>query len=104
GQFGDPSVLLSVGAIFAILSELGWPLLLTNAVARAGGAGRRTLVHVVGRRILPTCAAAVVTGAFYFSVADDRRLVIPLLFGVTLLATAVHSSITAVLRGLGRYH
>jgi O-antigen/teichoic acid export membrane protein len=102
-QFGDLSVLLSVGAIFAILSDLGWPLLVTDAVARAGGVGRRTLVHVIVRRILPTCAATLVTGAFYLTVASDKRAVIPLLFGVSLLATAVHSSITAVLRGLGRY-
>ena len=102
-QFGDLSVLLSVGAIFAIISDLGWPLLVTDAVARAGAVGRRTLAHVIRRRILPTCLASAITAAFYLTVADDKRVLIPVLFGLTLLATAVHSSITAVLRGLGRY-
>ncbi len=102
-QFGDLSVLLSVGAIFGILCDLGWPLLLTDAVARAGGVGRRTLVHVIARRLGAGCAAAVLTALFYVAVASDRRVAVVALFGVSLLATAVHSSVTAVLRGLGSY-
>jgi O-antigen/teichoic acid export membrane protein len=101
--FGDLSVLLSIGAILTVVSDLGYPFLLSHAVAAAGMVSRRTLAHVVRRRLIAGLATASITAVLYLAVAGSNELAVPILFAVSMLATVVYSSITGALRGLGVY-
>ncbi|HEY8216710.1 MAG TPA: oligosaccharide flippase family protein [Acidimicrobiia bacterium] len=102
-QFGDLAALLAIGTILAAVSDLGYPFLVSHAVAEAGSISETTLRFVIRRRIPVGVAVAVVTSALYLVVASDDSLAIPLLYGVSLLATVVYSSVSAALRGLHRY-
>jgi O-antigen/teichoic acid export membrane protein len=102
-EFGDLAVLLAVGAIAIVLGDLGYPFLLADAVSRSGHLSRATLVDVARRRAVVGLLAGVTAAAAYLLVGDDRTLLIPLLFGVSMAATVVHSSVAAGLRGLGSF-
>ncbi|MDQ4133711.1 MAG: oligosaccharide flippase family protein [Actinomycetota bacterium] len=102
-QFGDLAVLLSVGAVVVVIADLGLPFLLADAAARAGQVSRRTLRTVVVRRLVAGGVAALATMAFYLMVASDTRPSVPAVFALSILATTVHSSLMAGLRGLSRF-
>lgn len=99
--FGDLMLLLSVGAIMAVVTDGGFALLLNEAVSRAPESARQSLSLVLRRRLLLSLAATAGTMVLYASAADNRSLIVPAVFGISLLATAVYTSATAVLRGIG---
>lgn len=101
--FGDLATMLSIGAIVGVVSDLGYPHLVSAAVADAGAVDASTLRFVVVRRALVGCGVALVGGAAYLVVARHDQVVVPVLFGVSLLTTVVYSSISAALRGLQVY-
>jgi O-antigen/teichoic acid export membrane protein len=102
-EFGDLAVLLAVGAVVIVIGDLGYPFLLADAVSRSGQLSAATLAGVGRRRVVVGLVAAVVGSGLYLAVGSDRSPVIPLLFGVSLIATVVHSSVAAGLRGLGSF-
>jgi O-antigen/teichoic acid export membrane protein len=102
-DFGDLAVILSVGLIVAVVSDLGLPFVLTQAAAAAGACSGGTVAVVAARRAAVAAFAAIGIGAAYLLVAHDTSLVIPELYAVSLIATAIHSTICAGFRGLGRF-
>lgn len=101
--FGDLAALLSVGGIFVVISDLGYPYLLSRAVATSGRVNRATVGVIIRRRLLVGLGTAGLTAVAYLVVATDHRLVVPVLYGVSVLATITYSSISAALRGLHVY-
>lgn len=101
GAFGDLALLLSLGMIFSSLSDFGFTALLSDVVARQPGAARHAFVRTVRSRIPMGAAGSLGVGAAYLLAARDDRLIIPILFAVSLVATTVYSSATAVFRATG---
>jgi O-antigen/teichoic acid export membrane protein len=102
-EFGDLSILLAVGAILVTVGDLGLPFLLADSVARHGSVSWATVGSVIRRRLVAVAVGAAVTAAAYLAVASDGRLAVPLTFAVSMLATAAYSTVTAAMRGLGRF-
>ncbi len=100
-EFGDLSLLLAIGLIFQSMSDLGFPFLLAHTATTEPGKARAALRAVIPRRVVVAIVAALLTGLFYLLSASDASLEIPLVYAVSIIATAVYSSWTAVLRGLG---
>jgi O-antigen/teichoic acid export membrane protein len=101
--FGDLAVLVAVGAFMIIVGDLGYPFLLADAVSRAGAMSRQTLRFVAERRVLVGLVGAAVGAVAYLIAASDKNPLVPLVFGVSIIATIVHSSMAAGLRGLGSF-
>ena len=101
--FGDLAVLLSIGSIITVVSDMGYPFVLSHAVGAAGRVGATTLGRVVRNRLVVGVAAAGLTGLAYVAVAEDTSIWIPVLYAASVLATIVHSSLNAALRGLDAY-
>ena len=70
-QFGDLAALLAIGTILAAVSDLGYPFLVSHAVAQAGAISAVTLRFVVRRRIAVGVAVAAATTVLYLVVAHD---------------------------------
>lgn len=102
GAFGDLALLLSLGLIFSSLSDFGFTALLSDVVARQPGAARDAFVRTVRSRMPMGAAGALGVGAAYLLAARDDRLIIPLIFAVSMIATTVYGSATAVFRAMGR--
>ncbi len=98
-EFADLALILSVGAIMSVVSDAGLAIVLNEAVAADPARGRSTLGVVAGRRMLLAVGAALAMGAFYLLAANDRNPAIPAVFALSMLATALHTSCAAALRG-----
>ncbi len=101
--FGDLSVLLGIGMVADALGDMGYPLLISEAVARSGAISASTLRTVVRKRLGVGFGVGIGGALLYLAVAHDARLAIPALYGVSLAFTIVHSSISAAMRGLHSY-
>lgn len=99
GEFGDLALVLSVGALCAVLADGGWTFALAEAVARNPAAGPASYRATVRCRLVAGLAAAVVVVAVT-AVAGGPPLA-GAVFGVSLLATAWHTSAGAAQRARG---
>lgn len=97
--FGRLSVILAVGGLLDIVSDMGIPLNLTH-LAATGGPSRSVVRKALGIRVLldvPAVAALLLVCRF----ATGGWAAAPLIFGVSIVASSVYSTYTAVLRGQG---
>jgi O-antigen/teichoic acid export membrane protein len=101
-QFGNLAVLLAVGAVFGTFSDPGLQLVLAEHTARSRTIFWDVLRPVLVRRQVAGSICAVLTGVLYALATPDPDLVVPLLFSVSLLGTAVYGSTLCAYRGLGR--
>ena len=100
GAFGDLAVLLAIGSVVAVMSDLGYPFLLSHEVSRSGRIGPATLRFVMRQRLRIGVLAAAAGAGAYLLVASDRQPLVVVLLAVSLVSTVVYSSISAALRGL----
>jgi len=100
-DFGDVVLLLALGAIFNTVSDRGLQLVLAENVAATQRIYEWLLRQVIRRRVVAGAVCAVLAGAFYLLAAHDKRVVIPLVFAVSILATTVYTSALTAYRGLG---
>ncbi len=100
--FGDLALILALGAIFGIATDMGLTIVLAQTVAAEPSCGARALRLVVGRRLVAGVVASAVVALAYVTVASDRSLWVPLVFSVSILATTVYTSANAALRAAGQ--
>ena len=100
--FGDLALLLAIGAIFGIATDLGLTIVLAQVVASDTTMGPGAVTLVVRRRLVAGVIACGGVALGYLVAATDSSPIIPLVFSASILATAVHTSLTAALRAAGR--
>lgn len=96
--FGRLMTLLSLGALLSAVHDAGHQFALTESVARDRARLVPSVRFVIRRRLVLGLAAATVVAAAY-SATFRWELSAPAIFGVSILATAVYSTVTAGLRG-----
>lgn len=101
-EFADLALVLSVGAMVAVITDWGLVVLLNEAVAAEPARARSSLVLVVRRRLLLSVPAIGILAVAYLVAANDRSGWVPTVYAVSLLATVAHTSAAAALRGMGR--
>jgi len=100
GDFAELALLLSLALLFGVLADLGYPMILSSMTAELPTAAWSAFRHVVFARVLLACGASVLfLGAYRLS--SDGSLAVASIFALTLVATSVHSSAAAAMRGLG---
>lgn len=100
-RFGELSLVLALAAVMGVVADLGMSLLLTRVGAESVAVDRR-LFH--SALLLRTVAGLPATGALillYEASAPRPSTAVPAMAGISLVATGVYSSFTAVLRGRG---
>lgn len=100
--FADLSLLLALSLMLATVADFGLPLLLVAAVAEQKGTARAGVQAVVKKRLLLGLAATTILGALWLPLATESSLMAVGLFGLSILATIVYSTVFAALRGMGR--
>lgn len=100
--FGRLTLILALGGVFGVIADLGMSLLLTKVAAERKGVRRSYLRSALLIRLGASAVGAAILVPAYAVTTSRADLVAPALFGLSLMATAVYSSFTAVLRGLGR--
>lgn len=101
-EFGDLALLLALGSIFSVIADLGLPLIVMQQSAKQPDVAFSAALLAVRRRLPAALAAsAVVVGAFAIT-ASRPSIFVPAIFGVSIVSTAVYTSVTAALRGVGR--
>lgn len=98
-QFADLALVLTVGAMMSVVSDGGLALVLNEASAADPARARATLVLVARRRLLLAGGSAMAMAAFYLLAATDTNPAVPAVFAVSMLASAIHTSCAAALRG-----
>ncbi|MDP9442645.1 MAG: oligosaccharide flippase family protein [Actinomycetota bacterium] len=99
GDFADLALLLSLALIFGVFADLGYPLLLSGVVAQDPSIARSACSRVVAKR-LPIAVGAAIAFVAAFAVSGTASPVVAMILSLSLIATAVHSSAAATLRGL----
>jgi O-antigen/teichoic acid export membrane protein len=100
-QFGDLALLLAVYGMFAVVADLGLPILLAGRVAHAGAIEPGLVRTVIVQRLVGGLAATVLVVLTFAVAASDHDLIAPLLFAGSILGNAVHSTYSAALRSVG---
>ena len=98
---GDLALLLSLGAMFGLLADGGYSIMLQAVVADAPASSASALAAVRRRRFPLGIAAAVLTGSVWLATASDADPRVALVFGVSIVATTVYSSAGITMRALG---
>ncbi len=101
-QFADLLLLLALGLMLAAFADCGLPLLLVAGIAQDPGLAREGVRQVIAKRLLLGVGAVALLGALWLPLASKPSPTVVLLFGVSILATAIHTTIFAALRGLGQ--
>lgn len=101
GEFADLALLLSVGSMVGVIADWGWPILLNEAVAADPRRAAASARFVLARRTRLASIAAVGVAVMYLAAAQDRAVVVPAIFAISVLASAGYTTFTAALRGLG---
>jgi O-antigen/teichoic acid export membrane protein len=98
---GDLALLLSLGAMFGLLADGGYSVVL-QAVVAAEPESSASAYDAVRRKRLPLgVAAAVLTGSVWLATAHDADVRVALVFSVSILATTVYTSAGVTMRALG---
>lgn len=99
-QVGALSLAMSLAVALSILPDLGLPMVVSDRVSRHPDEARSLVAHVVRIRLIVSVFTALLIVAMY-RMGSRETLAVPLLLAVSVGATAVHSTATAALRGLG---
>jgi O-antigen/teichoic acid export membrane protein len=101
-DFSDVALVLALGSTLFFLADAGYSTLLSAHVAKVGAIQPAAVVDAVRRRLAGSVLACGLLVLGYWVAANDRSLVVPLLFAGSLAGNAVHGSITAAMRAMGR--
>jgi len=99
-EVGSLSLGLTLAVALSVLADLGLPMIVADRVA-ANPAETRSLVRRVSTIRLWASVGTTVVLLVMYRLGTSATLAVPLLMGVSIAATAVHSTATAALRGLG---
>ena len=100
-DFGSLALLLGLGMMMTVLTDLGLTGILADLVAAEPARAQSGARIVVKQRIILACAASLLTGvAFVLAVGLDEWY-IPAVFAASTIASAVYSTYTAVFRATG---
>lgn len=97
---GVLSLGLTLAMALSVLPDMGLPMIVTDHVARDPTSTRSLVRHVIRLRLLASVGTAVLLVAMY-RLGTEATLAVPILLAISIAATAVHSTVTAALRGLG---
>lgn len=97
--FGRLSLIVAVGGLLDVVSDLGIPLALTHRAASVGAS--RMVVHRALRNRLLADIPAIALLLLVYRMATGADLLAPLIFGASIAGSTVYSTYTAVLRGQG---
>ncbi len=100
--FGDLALILAVGSMGGVLSDLGQQTSLAHETAQLGYLDKRLIGAVLRRRLLLSIAAIAFTSALYLSAATNGSFLIPLIYALSILGTAIYSTQIAALTAIGR--
>jgi O-antigen/teichoic acid export membrane protein len=98
---GDLALLLSLGAMFGLLADGGYSIVLQTVVAENPECGASAFDAVRRKRLPLGVIAAVLTGSVWLATAHDADVRVALVFSVSILATTVHTSAGVTMRALG---
>lgn len=91
---------LTLATVLSVLPDMGLPMIVADRVARHPEETRSLVTVAARRRVLVSLLTGLVLVAMY-QMGTDQTLAVPLLMTVSLAATAIHTTATAALRGLG---
>lgn len=100
-EVGDLALLLSLGAMFGLLADGGYSIVLQAVVAADPESSASALAAVRRRRFPLGLVAAVLTGSIWLVTAHDPDPRVALVFAVSILATTVYTSAGITMRALG---
>jgi O-antigen/teichoic acid export membrane protein len=100
-KVGDLALLLSLGAMFGLLADGGYSVVLQAVVAADPSSSASALAAVRRRRFPLGIVAAVLTGSVWLATANDPDPRVALVFAVSILATTVYTSAGITMRALG---
>lgn len=98
---GDLALLLSLGAMFGLLADGGYSIVLQTAVAAHPESSASTFDAVRRKRLPLGLAAAFLTGSVWLATAHDADVRVAAVFGVSILATTIYTSAGVTMRALG---
>jgi len=102
--FGNLAILLAVGSMGGVLSDLGQQTALAHATAEASVLDRPLLLYVIRRRLIQSMAAIAAIVVLYGVASSHSTLLIPLLFAGSIVGTVIYSTEIAALTAIGRAH
>lgn len=100
-DFGSLALLLSLGLMMSIVTDLGLSGLLADAVALRPECARAGTRVVLRQRIALATIASTLTAAAYVLASGDGSWRVPAIFAVSTFASAGYSTLTAVFRAIG---
>lgn len=98
---GDLALLLSLGAMFGLLADGGYSLVLQALVTAYPGSSASVFEAVRRKRLPLGIAASALTSGVWLATAHDADVRVALLFSVSILATTVYTSAGITMRALG---
>jgi O-antigen/teichoic acid export membrane protein len=98
---GDLALLLSLGAMFGLLADGGYSIVLQAVVAEDPTSSASAYAAVRARRIPLGVAAAVLTGSVWLATAHNPDPRVAFVFAVSILSTTVYTSAGVTMRALG---
>jgi O-antigen/teichoic acid export membrane protein len=101
-QFGELSVLLALAVVFVNLSDAGVQVEMSDHFARSGVISRPVLLNALRRRLAYGFFGAIALIILFEIATPNRDLVIPVLFGVSVIATVGHQTLLSANRAMGR--
>ena len=101
GEFGSLALLLGLGMMMSIVTDLGLSGMLTDVVASDSRCARSAARVVIRKRMLLSMIAAVLTAVAYVTAGGQGSWAVPALFAISTFATAAYSTYTAAFRALG---
>lgn len=99
-EVGALSLGLTLAVALSVLADLGLPMIVADRVASHPDEARSLVQRVSTTRLWASAGVTVILMVMY-RLGTSASLAVPLLMGVSIAATAVHSTATSALRGLG---
>jgi FkbM family methyltransferase len=101
-DFGDLGVILATTTVLATVSERGIQTVLAIHVAKHQAIDANSVGRALLGRLPTTAFACIINAALYVSATGDRRWLIPALGDLSLIGTAIYSTLLAAYRAVGR--
>jgi O-antigen/teichoic acid export membrane protein len=100
-QFGDVSVALALVIILTALSDLGLQTILAKDVVETGRIRRAVFDAVIARRLIYSVISAAVLTVLYVVATQERNLVAPALFSLSIVGAALYNPTITAYRATG---
>ena len=98
---GDLALLLSLGAMFGLLADGGYSVVLQAMVAADPESGASAFAAVARKRLPLGLGAAALTSAVWLTTAHDADVRVAAVFSVSIIATTLYTSAGVTMRALG---